>query len=96
MATMAEQTTRRITETEVAYKRSKTLRATERAREEEAQRAHNRGRWDHRTLCLNGLSFKMYCCILYGAFHLTQPFLHRSFYRLWLGQKKRNGRRKAL
>jgi len=55
MATMAEQTTRRITETEVAYKRSKTLRATERAREEEAQRAHNRGRWDHRTLCLNGL-----------------------------------------
>jgi len=40
MATMAEQTTRRITETEVAYKRSKTLRATERARERKKRREH--------------------------------------------------------
>lgn len=37
MATMAEQMAPRITETEVAYKRSKSPRATERARGSAAQ-----------------------------------------------------------
>lgn len=76
-ATMAEQTTRRITETEVAYKRSEILRAIERAIEHPIE-------WEREGSCRkaglypNGLSFKM-CCILYGCRRTARPFIFPGF-----------------